>query len=51
MNTSPTMITTAGAGGILEFMTNNPATTENVLIDANHVTNAGTALQLSLGWV
>jgi hypothetical protein len=49
VNTNPTTILNAGAGGILAFMTNSPATTQNVLIDANHITNAGYGVGAQLG--
>jgi hypothetical protein len=49
VNTHPTTIPNAGAGGILVFMTNSPATTQNILIDANHITDAGYGVGLQLG--
>jgi|GEM_PF-4105707 len=44
-----TTITTASAGGILVFMANTPNTTQNVLIDANHITDTGYGVGALLG--
>jgi hypothetical protein len=44
-----TLITTAAAGGILVFATSNPPTTQNVLIDANHIANSGYGVGVQLG--
>jgi hypothetical protein len=51
IDTHPTTITTAGAGGILDFMTNTPPTTQNILIDANHITDSGYGISDQLGSV
>jgi hypothetical protein len=49
VNVNPTTITTAGAGGILMFITDAASPLQNILIDANHITDSGYGVAAILG--
>jgi hypothetical protein len=49
VNANPTGITTAGAGGILMFITDAASPLQNILIDANHITDSGYGVAAILG--